>query len=95
MRIAAIPSRALWVVALVCWPPAVAPSWAHESPAASVHDLGPPAVSVGEAVLLAALAAVVALGLGRRRRFALALAVVLPFLGFEAGLHSIHHLDGP
>jgi hypothetical protein len=94
MRLTAILSRALWVLALVCWPSAAAPSWAHDG-SGPLLVLAPPPASAGEAFLFAATVAIAVFGLGRRRRFALVLAAVLPFLGFEAGLHSIHHLDDP
>jgi hypothetical protein len=92
MRTAAILSIAvLAVVTLVFSPPAAAPSWAHDG-LASVFDLAP-ARRLGEVPLLALLVAVVLRGLCRRRRLALALAVAFPVLGFEVGLHSVHHLD--
>jgi hypothetical protein len=89
MRTAAILSIAVLAVALL-GPPAVAPAWAHEGPA-SVLDLAR-VWSFGGASLLVALGAVSVLVLGRRR-LALVLAVALPLLGFELGLHSVHHLD--
>jgi hypothetical protein len=93
MRIGAILSIAvLMFVALVLSPQAAAPAWAHDGPA-SVLDLA--SASLGEAPLVAVLAAVIVLGLGWQRRFALALAVAFPLLGFEVGLHSVHHLDDP
>jgi hypothetical protein len=94
MRTAAILSIAvLAVVTLVFSPPAAAPSWAHDG-LASVFDLAP-ARRLGEVPLLALLVAVVLRGLCRRRRLALALAVAFPVLGFEVGVHSVHHLDDP
>ena len=93
MRPAALVSIAVLVVALVLWPLAAAPAWAHDG-RASVLDLVPTA-NAGDAHLLVVLGAVVGLGLGRRRRLALALAVALPLLGFEIGLHSVHHLGDP
>jgi hypothetical protein len=88
MRTAAILSTAVLVVALVV-SVAAAPAWAHDE-SASALDLAP-ASSVVETALVVVLGA--AIGLSRRRRIALALAVVLPLLGFEVGLHSVHHLD--
>jgi hypothetical protein len=88
MRAAVILSTAVLVVALVM-SVAAAPAWAHDD-SASPLDLAP-ASSVGDASLLVALGVVI--GLGRRRQIALALAVVLPLLGFEVGRHSVHHLD--
>jgi hypothetical protein len=91
MRGAVILSSAVLAVALGLWPPDAGPSWAHDGPA-SVLDPAP-ASGLGEASLLVALGAVIVLG--RRRRLALALAVGLSLLGFEVGLHSVHHLDDP
>ena len=93
MRPAALVSIAVLVVALVLGPLAAVPAWAHGVPASVLNLV--PTVSVGDAHLLVALGAMVGLGLGRRRRLALALAVALPLLGFEIGLHSVHHLDDP
>jgi hypothetical protein len=92
MRRATILSSAVLVIALALWPPAAAPSWAHDG-SASLLDLAP-ASSLGETPLLVVLGAGLVIGLGRRR-FALALTVALPLLGFEVGLHSVHHLDDP
>jgi MYXO-CTERM domain-containing protein len=93
MRPAAIVSIAVLVIALVLSPLAAAPAWAHDG-RVSVLDLVPTS-SVADSPLLAALGAVAGLGLGRRRRLALALALALPLLGFEIGLHSVHHLGDP
>jgi hypothetical protein len=92
MRSAATLVSVVLVVVLVLWPPAAAPAWAHGG-SGSVLDRVP-ASSLGEAFLLVVLGAGIVPGLGRRR-LALALAVALPLLGFEVGLHSVHHLGDP
>jgi hypothetical protein len=78
-------------VALGLWAAPAAPSWAHDG-STSVLDLAPVESARG-ALLLAALGAGIVLGLGGRRRLALALAFALSLLGFDIGLHSVHHLD--
>jgi hypothetical protein len=93
MRIFTPLSSGVSLVALGFWPSTAASSWAHDG-SASVLDLAP-AESAGGVLLLAALGAVIVLGLGGRRRLALALAIALALLGFDIGLHSVHHLDDP
>ncbi|HEY1335516.1 MAG TPA: hypothetical protein VGF31_14735 [Myxococcaceae bacterium] len=46
-------------------------------------------------LLLGAIAAVIGLGMTRRRLLALALAGLLLVLTLEAAVHSVHHLDDP
>jgi hypothetical protein len=94
IRIAAVRTRVVVVAALLLWALTPSPSWAHDRPA-PIRDLTAAPTSDTDGLLLGSMAAVIALGLGRRRRLAVALAIVLPVLGFEVGLHSTHHLGEP
>jgi hypothetical protein len=76
-------------------------SRAHDTPHPPVLAQAPvadPAEARGPApasLLLVVLAAVSAAGMVRRKRLALSLVLLLAVLGFEAGFHSVHHLDDP
>jgi hypothetical protein len=94
MRIAGVKTRVVIGAALLSWALTPTPSWAHDR-SAPVHLVAAPLARNADGLLLAALAAVMVLGLGGRRRFAFSLAVVLAVLGFEVGLHSTHHLADP
>jgi hypothetical protein len=92
--IAAVRARVGVVAVLLSGALAPAAAWAHGR-AVPVRDLAAAPAPSADELLLASLAAVIALGLGGRRRLAVALAIVLAGLGFEIGLHSTHHLADP
>jgi hypothetical protein len=82
---------------------AAAPAWAHVSTTPVIEPpalatFGPETLSAGTPAapqlwLALAGAALVAAALARRRRpLAVALALLLALVAFEAGLHSVHHM---
>ena len=79
---------------------APASAWAHPAAPAAPAEAGPVAELAAappgdlDGVLLVALAAVVALGMSRRR-LVIGLVLALLTFAFEAGLHSTHHLGDP
>jgi hypothetical protein len=79
---------------------APASAWAHRAAPAAQAEAGPVAELAAaprgdlDGLLLVALAAVVALGMSRRR-LTIGLTLALLTLAFEAGLHSAHHLGNP
>ena len=77
------------------------PAWAHDIPrtlagpaAGSVPSGAAPPMD-NRGLLIAALVVGIVLHLARRRRLAVALVIILVPLGFETGLHSVHHLNDP
>jgi len=96
------PTRAVGVaLSLLLLAAAATASWAHDGPHPPAAGTPPVADATADAdgawvaPLLVALVAAGALGIGRRRRLALGLAVLLVILGFEANVHAMHHLDNP
>ena len=101
MRITpALPFRVLVTATLVASLLAPVSAWAHRAApvapaeAGSVAELAAAPPGDLDGLLLVALAAVVALGMSRRR-LAIGLVLALLTLAFEAGLHSTHHLGDP